>query len=144
METKGIWLGVTEEIGSLIQNDSMRLDTGDTALLFTDGITEATNEKNEMFSEKKLKNVFYLTRSNTKKACVEKLEGIDFLRSLLEINPDFNIAIFWEIDRGKKARRLRKIMNSLTEAPDVYRIKIPKRKKYVSKDIYEAVSPLMG
>lgn len=41
VETDGFWIGVMDEIGPLLRDDTLRLDDGDTMLLFTDGITEA-------------------------------------------------------------------------------------------------------
>jgi predicted ATPase/serine phosphatase RsbU (regulator of sigma subunit) len=40
--TRGMWIGPVDDIGPLLQDDTMELHSGDIVLLFTDGITEAT------------------------------------------------------------------------------------------------------
>jgi sigma-B regulation protein RsbU (phosphoserine phosphatase) len=54
ISTRGTWLGITDDIKDYLVDTSTRLDTGDIVLLFTDGITEATNLKNEMYGQKRL------------------------------------------------------------------------------------------
>ncbi len=48
IETNGSWLGYFE-LYNEYQLDSIKMESGDILLLFTDGITEATNTSNEMF-----------------------------------------------------------------------------------------------
>jgi serine phosphatase RsbU (regulator of sigma subunit) len=55
--TRGMWLGVMSEIKDSLYVDQLILNPGDTMLLYTDGITEATNQKNEMYSEERLANL---------------------------------------------------------------------------------------
>jgi serine phosphatase RsbU (regulator of sigma subunit) len=38
--TRGIWLGLVDDISQLLENDTIELQTGDTILLYTDGIVE--------------------------------------------------------------------------------------------------------
>jgi serine phosphatase RsbU (regulator of sigma subunit) len=54
ISTQGTWLGITDDIKDYLVDTSTTLDTGDIVLLFTDGITEATNLKNEMYGQKRL------------------------------------------------------------------------------------------
>ncbi|MBN2196933.1 MAG: AAA family ATPase [Polyangiaceae bacterium] len=39
--THGVWLGVLDDVGHLLANQTLRLEPGDTLLLYTDGLTEA-------------------------------------------------------------------------------------------------------
>ena len=50
----GTWLGITDEIKDSMKEINVKLNTGDTILLFTDGITEATDANGEMFSQTRL------------------------------------------------------------------------------------------
>ncbi|MGB2697342.1 MAG: GAF domain-containing SpoIIE family protein phosphatase [Candidatus Zixiibacteriota bacterium] len=52
LEKGGLVLGTISN--SLYEEETVQLKPGDLILLYTDGITEAANEKNEMFEEKKL------------------------------------------------------------------------------------------
>jgi serine phosphatase RsbU (regulator of sigma subunit) len=50
----GTWLGITDHIKDNLEDCTVELNRGDIVLLFTDGITEATNAKGEMFSQIRL------------------------------------------------------------------------------------------
>ncbi|MDJ0720713.1 MAG: SpoIIE family protein phosphatase [Desulfobacterales bacterium] len=50
----GTWLGIIDDIGTGLSDVRVRIDTGDIVLLFTDGITEATNRDGEMFGQARL------------------------------------------------------------------------------------------
>ena len=54
ISTQGTWLGIADDIKEYLTDTSTTLDTGDIVLLFTDGITEATNSNNEMYGQKRL------------------------------------------------------------------------------------------
>jgi serine phosphatase RsbU (regulator of sigma subunit) len=56
ISTQGTWLGITDDIEEYLVDTSTTLDTGDIVLLFTDGITEATNLKNEMYGQNRLEH----------------------------------------------------------------------------------------
>lgn len=64
--TKGMWLGIWNDIGHTLANDKFCMEPGDTILLYTDGITEAwkkgsvrdnRNMEFEMFGIERLKNI---------------------------------------------------------------------------------------
>jgi len=64
IQTNGTWLGIMEDISSMVEDDSFVLDIGDTMLLYTDGITEAWIEGSikdhrdpefDMYGDKRLK-----------------------------------------------------------------------------------------
>ena len=52
--TKGTWLGIDEDIGKYLNDVSVTIEEGDLILLFTDGITEATNRNGEMYGQVRL------------------------------------------------------------------------------------------
>ena len=43
-DTKGMWLGVMDDVEELLEDDQIQLEIGDTLLVYTDGITEATTQ----------------------------------------------------------------------------------------------------
>lgn len=49
--SKGTWLGVIDDIGDYLQDTQVNVNPDDVILLFTDGVTEATNEAGQMFGE---------------------------------------------------------------------------------------------
>ncbi|MDY6933606.1 MAG: PP2C family protein-serine/threonine phosphatase [Spirochaetota bacterium] len=58
IETNGIWLGIFDDIDRISSDESFKMNHGDIVLLFTDGITEATDERDVMFSDEKLLEIF--------------------------------------------------------------------------------------
>jgi sigma-B regulation protein RsbU (phosphoserine phosphatase) len=50
----GTWLGITDDIKDSLPELTIKINTGDIVLLFTDGITEAANAEGEMFSQVRL------------------------------------------------------------------------------------------
>jgi len=51
VSTTGTWLGIAEKIGQYQKDKKVPVHDGDIILLFTDGITEVTNQKGEMFGQ---------------------------------------------------------------------------------------------
>ncbi len=49
IETSGIWLGLVPDIETNTVEKSFKLEPGDLMFLYTDGLIEATNEKNEQY-----------------------------------------------------------------------------------------------
>ena len=47
-------MGITDDIKDCLEELTIEINTGDIVLLFTDGITEATNAKGEMFGQVRL------------------------------------------------------------------------------------------
>jgi serine phosphatase RsbU (regulator of sigma subunit) len=41
LESRGVWIGLLEEIDGLVEDDSFEMNPGDVLLLYTDGLTEA-------------------------------------------------------------------------------------------------------
>lgn len=52
--TQGTWLGISDNIGDCLKDREVKMNIGDIALLFTDGITEARNENGEMYGQIRL------------------------------------------------------------------------------------------
>jgi serine phosphatase RsbU (regulator of sigma subunit) len=50
----GTWLGISEDIKKGLKDVDVQIDRGDIVLLFTDGITEATNPQGEMYGQPRL------------------------------------------------------------------------------------------
>jgi len=58
IKIKGTWIGVLEDIHSSNSDTTINLEKNDIILLFTDGITEARNDNNEMFGMPRLVKLF--------------------------------------------------------------------------------------
>jgi len=50
----GTWLGISDNIGRYLEDKTVNFSPGDIVLLFTDGITEATNQEGEMYGQARL------------------------------------------------------------------------------------------
>lgn len=57
--TTGTWLGVLSDLRGRLRDHRLHLDEGDVVLLFTDGVTEATNAEGEMYGEKQLERALH-------------------------------------------------------------------------------------
>jgi histidine kinase len=64
VETRGMWLGVMDDLEGTLENDSLKLKQDDVMVLYTDGITEATLN-GVMFGEDRLRK---LIKKNGKKS----------------------------------------------------------------------------
>ena len=58
VETRGSWLGISEALGEYLEDDHVNLSAGDTAVFFTDGLTEAVNDNLELFGQDRLRESF--------------------------------------------------------------------------------------
>ena len=57
--TTGTWLGVLTDLRGRLKDHRLTLAEGDVVLLFTDGVTEATNSAGQMYGEKKLERALH-------------------------------------------------------------------------------------
>jgi sigma-B regulation protein RsbU (phosphoserine phosphatase) len=71
LKAKGIALGVTEE--AALQSVRMDLRPGDVLVLYTDGVTEAINEREEEFGEQRLLSVIIENRTLAAAEILEKI-----------------------------------------------------------------------
>ena len=73
--TDGIALGVIE--GAVYGSKKMRLNPGDTIFTFTDGVTEAMDKNDVLYSEEKLESLlkenFTLSATDLVKKCFENV-----------------------------------------------------------------------
>ncbi|MCP4171266.1 MAG: PP2C family protein-serine/threonine phosphatase, partial [Fuerstiella sp.] len=53
LETGGMWVGITDDISEVLTDDTLKLESGDCMVLFTDGITEA-RDKGNLFGNERL------------------------------------------------------------------------------------------
>ncbi len=49
-----MWLGIIDNIDGMLVNHSFSLDVGDTLFLYTDGITEAIDSNEKMYTDERL------------------------------------------------------------------------------------------
>lgn len=54
LPTTGTWLGISDEIETHLEDISTNINEGDIVLLFTDGITEATNKEGVLYGQERL------------------------------------------------------------------------------------------
>jgi len=54
IQTAGTWLGIADDIGKYLTDNSVIIEDNDIILLFTDGITEATNADGQMYGQERL------------------------------------------------------------------------------------------
>ncbi len=57
ISTDGTWLGITDNLGRYLTDTTANINDGDIILLFTDGITEGTNKRGDMYGQIRLEQV---------------------------------------------------------------------------------------
>ena len=74
-----MWIGLLEEVGDMLEVDKLVINQGDVMLLYTDGITEALDPQEEMYSDEKLMQVFkelgHLPPEEIKGGIINSLDG---------------------------------------------------------------------
>jgi sigma-B regulation protein RsbU (phosphoserine phosphatase) len=71
----GIYIGLDDDINHLFHVMNTRMDAGDTVLLYTDGATEAENDKHEEFGLERLKESFARHSKKNLQAVLESIRG---------------------------------------------------------------------
>jgi len=56
--TRGMWLGIKEDISGMLTDGILQLEPGDSLMLYTDGITEAMADRGKVFTKKRLAEIF--------------------------------------------------------------------------------------
>jgi serine phosphatase RsbU (regulator of sigma subunit) len=56
-ETRGMWIGIVEDLEGMNEEDRLYLNAGDVMMLYTDGVTEAVGPDGIMFGEERLQAI---------------------------------------------------------------------------------------
>ncbi|MBN2159879.1 MAG: PP2C family protein-serine/threonine phosphatase [Spirochaetes bacterium] len=97
IETSGFWLGIEEDISSMVEDSRLRLGPGDVMLVFTDGVTEATRKEGpeasassagSMYGHDNLKRVFSLHGNKRSGEIAEEI-----LRSMADYENDDDVTM---------------------------------------------------
>ncbi|MCP4136044.1 MAG: SpoIIE family protein phosphatase [bacterium] len=79
VETRGLWIGLGEDIKDVLHNDSIDLAVGDAVLLYTDGISESIDSDGTLYSDEKLLDIFKDSGKGSteeiKKTILDSVEG---------------------------------------------------------------------
>jgi sigma-B regulation protein RsbU (phosphoserine phosphatase) len=69
MQPQGVAIGMSkgEVFNKVMEEDTIKIDKGDVLVLYTDGITEAQNEKGEFYDEKRLLKLLKREKTNSSK-----------------------------------------------------------------------------
>lgn len=94
IETNGIWIGISDNIEGLLEDQKITLDKDDSILLFTDGITEALDKSDNLFSNERLQNTF---KKLGKKSADEIKDGILNELNDYECNDDVSLVVMKRI-----------------------------------------------
>ena len=95
IKTKGLWLGIRDEIGTFMEDEELVLNKNDVLLLYTDGITEAFDKDNNIFSKNRLKRL--LEESGDKSTDEIKISILDKLKEF-RTHDDVTMIVLKRID----------------------------------------------
>lgn len=70
---KGSWVGLKDDIGNYLKDQSISIEIGDLILLFTDGVTEAGGKYGEMFGQERLEKLLYKYAKLPSSVIVQKI-----------------------------------------------------------------------
>ncbi len=59
VQTDGVWIGIIDDVEGLNKDSAFSMESNDVLLLYTDGIPEAMDDNNHMFSDKRLIETFH-------------------------------------------------------------------------------------
>ena len=79
IKTKGIWIGLLDDIGDHLHDNSFVLNNNDVLLLYTDGVVEPTNENDEYYSTERL--IDYLKKHGSDSVDIIKDKILESLHS---------------------------------------------------------------
>lgn len=102
--TTGTWLGVLDDLHGRLHDRTLQLDDGDVVLLFTDGVTEATNTAGQMFGEKQLERALHDYASLEVDAIVHNISR-DVQDFMHEQADDLTLVAFKRVASGSAVAR---------------------------------------
>ena len=70
---EGTWIGIFDDIEDMQMDHTFQMDIGDVLLLYTDGITEAENENEEMFGYDRLERSFLQYAEHPSETIIERI-----------------------------------------------------------------------
>lgn len=88
IDTQGMWLGMLNDVSDINKIDSFKLDSDDVLLLYTDGIIEAKDTNDQLFSLEKLADLFKQYASSP----VEKIKD-SILKELKNYSIDDDVSL---------------------------------------------------
>lgn len=88
---KGVSLGIVTDVE--YEKTELWLDSGDSLLLFSDGVIEAENEARELFGDERL--IDYIDSAKDPPRGLELLEVIEKWRGEAEVNDDLTLLEIW-------------------------------------------------
>jgi sigma-B regulation protein RsbU (phosphoserine phosphatase) len=89
---KGVSLGIVTDVE--YEKTELWLDSGDSLLLFSDGVIEAENEARELFGDERL--IDYIDSAKNPPRGLELLEVIRKWRGEAEVNDDLTLLEIWD------------------------------------------------
>ncbi|MCE5213325.1 MAG: SpoIIE family protein phosphatase [Methanobacterium sp.] len=100
LKTKGIALGAIDTMEP--EEKEIKLEKGDVIVFYTDGVTEAINDKEELFGEKRLYKLVKVNSDLSAKEIVDRIkdEVIDFSKGLSQFD-DITLMVL-KVDDQKK------------------------------------------
>lgn len=105
--TSGTWLGVLPDLSGKLHDRTLQLDDGDVVLLYTDGVTEATNAAGQMYGEKELERALHQYACLEVDAIVQNISR-DVQEHMEHLDDDFTlIALKRVVPGGVVARSVR-------------------------------------
>jgi sigma-B regulation protein RsbU (phosphoserine phosphatase) len=111
----GAAIGISEE--TVYKNGSIRLEPGDALCMYTDGITEASNEKQQFFGSERLKQVISAAAHKPIRGVVAEIcSGVDeFSKEISQSDDIAVLAIKYFGDHNISAEKTITLKNSISE-----------------------------
>lgn len=100
--TTGTWLGVLADLSGCLKDATFKLKYGDVVLLFTDGVTEATNAAGQMFGSKQLERSLHHYGSLDVDAIVNNISR-DVQDYMHEQDDDLTLVAFKRVGPGTRS-----------------------------------------
>jgi len=104
--TRGTWLGIADQIETVMEVKRIEIGDNDVALFFTDGVTEGANSAGEMYGQERLQEVFARCADLPVEKALERI--LDDVRAFqADQEDDMTIILLRRIPRtgGRKTTR---------------------------------------